>query len=119
MHKHYTLDEIEKLPIWVAIDGRQSNIENRDIYQTRVSKGGKLDVRHAGTESLLRGKLLDLESEQFSWYKDYGIESWNNNFRPYPPEHERILRKLKGIIFQSSDFLNKEELGQVLVELEV
>jgi hypothetical protein len=118
MHRHYTLNEIEKLPIWVGLH-HNLNIDTRDIYQAKVRKGSRLAVRHLGRETLLRDKTLDLENERFSWYEDYGIESWNNNFRPYPSEHGRALIKLKSILLQSSGFLSKEELGKVLMELEI
>jgi hypothetical protein len=118
MAKHYTMDEIERLPIWVGID-HTLDIGSRNIYQARVRKGGRLAVRHLGREAELRDKTLDLETDRYSWYEDYGIHSWNNEFRPYPPEHERILRKLKCILSQSSGFLSKEELGQILIDSEI
>jgi hypothetical protein len=118
MHRHYTLDEIDKLPLWVGVAGTDG-LDNRNIYQARVRKGGSLAVRHLGREAELRDGTLDLETNRFSWYEDYGIKSWNSHFRPYPPEHERVLRKLRSILTQSSEFLSKEELGRTLIDLEI
>ena len=118
MRRDYTLSELKEIPLWVSL-GDDRNEHTRHVYQAEVRDGVNLDVRMVGTESQINSAEFVISEVSHSWYRNYNTNVWARNFMPYQSLIERKLKRLNSILNQCKNFIGREELATILVELEV